>query len=134
MQHSARIRFRRVARLFAVALLMLLAFGTKRAHAMSLVPMCGVNAQTEVAPPLSRAAQEIPLGQSACDPQIDHHRLESGPPRQPPAELPSIEVVPRVPPISFRLPRAPRTRAPLFPVDGGERSAHRSALERPPRS
>ncbi|HET9932214.1 MAG TPA: hypothetical protein VFQ35_16035 [Polyangiaceae bacterium] len=121
-----------MARLFAVVLLTLLVFGTRRAHAMSLVPMCGVNAETVVAPPISRAAQEIPLGPSACDPQSDP-RLETTAPRQTPPELPSIEVVPRVPPVAFHLPREPRTRAPLVPIQDGERSAHRSALERPPR-
>lgn len=132
MQHSAGIRFRRVTRLLAVVLLTLLVFATKSAHAMSLVPMCGVNAETVVAPPISRAAREIPLEASACDPQVDP-RFETSPPRQSPHELPSVEVIPRVPPISFRLPREPRTRAPLFAIDDGERSAHRAALERPPR-
>lgn len=122
----------RFARLLAAVVTTLLVFAAKSASAMSLVPMCGVNAETVIAPPISRAAADLPLAASPCEQKADQ-RLQSAAPRQAPVEHVSVELVPRVPPISFRLPRGPRARAPLATIVNGERSAHVWALERPPR-
>ncbi|MFZ5891188.1 MAG: hypothetical protein ACOY0T_09060 [Myxococcota bacterium] len=111
---------------------MLLALSSKSAFALSVVPMCGENAETVIAPPISRAAPEIPLVAGNCEHKTDT-RLETRGPRQAPPDLPSVELVPRVPPLRFWLPRAPSSRAPLADYRDEERSAHRAAIERPPR-
>jgi len=125
-------RVRSLARLLACLVLTLLSLSSKSAFAISRVPMCGMNAQTVMAPPISRAAQDSPLLPSGCESKVDT-RWESGPRRQAPVELPSVELVPRVPPVRFWLPRGPCTRAPLSAEANGERAAHRASLERPPR-
>ena len=132
MQRCGRTHLPRFARLLAAVVATLFVLSAKSAAAMSVVPMCGVNAETVIAPPISRTAPEIPLAPSSCEQKQDH-KLETSAPRQAPLDQVSVELVPRVPPISFRLPREPRTRAPLLAVANGERSAHALALERPPR-
>jgi len=125
-------RVRSLTRLLACLVLALLSLSSKSAFAISRVPMCGMNAETVIAPPISRAAQDSPLAPTGCESKIDT-RWESGQPRRAPAELPSVELVPRVPPVRFWLPRGPCTRVPLSAEVNGERAAHRSNLERPPR-
>ncbi|MGC4093676.1 MAG: hypothetical protein QM756_38405 [Polyangiaceae bacterium] len=130
--HAAGNRARLV-RWLSCLTLALLAFGTKSALAFPLVPMCSADGQTVLAPPVSRAASEIPLAPSGCEQQRFDPRLKSAPPHQSPPEMPSVELIPRVPPLRFRLPKEPCSRAPLAAVLDGERGAHRTSLDRPPR-
>jgi hypothetical protein len=132
LRTPALCRARRITRALLCLTLAVFSFTSKAAWAATLVPMCGEHAQTVVAPPISRAARDFPLAPLGCDKKADRH-LESGPSPQRAPEPPALEFVPRVPPIRYVLAPPPCYRADLDAGADGERSAHRSNIERPPR-
>jgi hypothetical protein len=113
-----------VASLFVLA--------ARPAAAMVLAPMCGGNGETLTAPPISRNAAEVPLAPTGCD-RKDETRFENRTPNPPPPQVTSSDVVPRLPPVWYRLPPAPRVLIPVESTSSGERAAHRRGIERPPR-
>lgn len=117
-----------------VATLLLLV--SRPAAAMVLAPMCGGHGETLAAPPITRAAKEYPLAPSGCDRQDDRQddgRVENSSPNPAPPSAPSIEVVPRLPPVRYRLPPPPRVLVPIESTISGERAGHGRGIERPPR-
>jgi hypothetical protein len=115
---------------YLVALLLVLA--TRPAAAMVLAPMCGGNGETLTAPPISRAAAEVPLAPTGCD-RKDDPRFENRDPNPAPPPVTSSDVVPRLPPVWYRLPPAPRVLIPIESATSGERAGHGRGIERPPR-
>lgn len=104
---------------------------SRASFAFMLVPMCGVHAETVAAPPITRAAKEVPLGVPCKDERAT--RFESRNDAPVPPEAPSVELVPRLPPLRYRLPPAPGARTPRDVFTSGERPGHERAIERPPR-
>lgn len=104
---------------------------TSASFAFVLVPMCGAHAETIAAPPISRAAKEVPLEAPCKDKRAA--RFESRNDAPVPPEAPGVELVPRLPPLRYRLPPAPLTRSPRDVFTSGERPGHQRAIERPPR-
>jgi hypothetical protein len=103
------------------------------ASAALTVPMCGEHAQTIAAPPSGRAANPTFLTAKPCE-QRAASALVSGAPEPRPEPVPPLELTPRIAAVSYDLgafvgdahglPRG---------ATGGERSAHSSSIERPPR-
>jgi hypothetical protein len=120
-------------RLVLVYLCALVALLSSRASfALTLVPMCGVHAETVAAPPISRAAEEVPLGPKRCHDKRDRgFEAREQVPLPPPT--PHVDIVPRLPPLRYRLPPAPRARRPVEFLVSGERPGYQRAIERPPR-
>ena len=107
-------------------------FGTTVASAATWVPMCGEHAETVIAPPISRPLSDATLRAGACDDRMVQGFTSSLPERhKEPSAAP--ELVPRMPPVFHRLYAAPRTRVTIETEISGERNAHRSSIERPPR-
>ena len=134
---SSRIRGRRSRhpwqRLALVYLCAFVALLTSRASfALTLAPMCGVHAETVAAPPISRAAEEVPLAPKPCNDKRDR-RFEAREQVPLPPQTPHVDVVPRLPPLRYRLPPAPRALRPVEFVVAGERPGYQRIIERPPR-
>jgi hypothetical protein len=102
------------------------------AAAMVLAPMCGGHGETLTAPPITRNAVEVPLAPSDCE-QKDDPRVENRAPNPAPPPSTSIDVVPRLPPIWYRLPGTPSLRLPVEYTTLPARPGHRRGIERPPR-
>lgn len=97
------------------------------------VPMCGEHAQTIAAPPSGRAANPTFLTAKPCE-QRAASTLVSGVAEQRPEPVAPLELTPRIAAVRYDL-GAFAGQAQLLPrrVVGGERSAHSSGIERPPR-
>lgn len=119
--------------MLALTALLLLTFTKPAAAALVFAPMCGTHAQSVVAPPISRAAPEIPLSASDCDGSHDL-RFEADQRKPSPVPSPVLELTPRLPALAYRLPSAPRALVPLVDSEDDARPGYRSNLERPPRA
>ncbi len=133
---TAQVRVRSRGPAFGLLLtlttLLLLLVARPACAALVFAPMCGTHAQSVVAPPISRAAPEIPLAPSDCQNE-QRTRFETGHHEQGPLPSPVVELTPRLPALAYRLPPAPRVLVPRESSRCGERAAHGAALERPPR-
>jgi hypothetical protein len=127
-----RSRSRAIVRALICVVFAALAFSSRAALASMAVPMCGVHAQTVAAPPISRAAPEIPLAPSNCDARALSKWGEHTPTRSP-ASFPHFELTPRLAALHYRLPPVPRERQPLSESTLIERPGFASNVERPPR-
>jgi hypothetical protein len=107
-------------------------FGAQLAHAITLVPMCGLHAETQIAPPISRPSMNGVIRSGACE-DVPLLELHKGLPDRSPEHGAPPQDAPRVPPVYFRLPPVPCTRAPIVSVRADDRSGFRSGIERPPR-
>jgi hypothetical protein len=94
--------------------------------------MCGVHAETVAAPPISRAAEEVPLAPKPCKDKSDRRFEARGHSPLPPPTT-QVDVVPRLPPLRYRLPPAPRVLGPIDFHVSGERPGYQRTIERPPR-
>jgi hypothetical protein len=110
----------------------LLVLVARPAAALVLAPMCGGNGETLTAPPITRNAAEVPLAPTGCD-RKDDPRFENHAPDPAPSQMTSIDVVPRLPPVWYRLPPPPRVLIPVESTSAGERAGHGRGIERPPR-
>jgi hypothetical protein len=119
-------------RLLLCCLGAVLLLGSRPAAAMVLAPMCGGHGETLIAPPITRNAKDYPLAPSACDRRSDS-RLESHAPDPAPPSAHPVEIVPRLPPVRYGFPSAPRVLVPLESAVSGERPSHGRCIERPPR-
>jgi hypothetical protein len=119
----------------ALTLCTLVALFVARPASAALVyaGMCGTHAQSVVAPPISRAAPEIPLAPIDCSREGDAAKFETQGSKPAPPPSPPLELTPRLPALVYRLPPAPRLLVPVESGVRGERAAHRGAIERPPR-
>jgi hypothetical protein len=111
------------------ALLVLLA---RPAAAMVLAPMCGGHGETLTAPPISRNALDLPLAPTGCERKGDP-RFENRDPQPAPPQVTSIDVIPRLPPVWYRLPPPPRVLTPVESSTSGECTGYGRGIERPPR-
>ena len=102
------------------------------AAAMVLAPMCGGNGETLTAPPITRNAVEVPLAPTGCERKGDL-RFENRTPNPAPPQVTSTDVVPRLPPVWYRLPSAPCVLVPVESTSSGERAGFGRGIERPPR-
>jgi hypothetical protein len=101
------------------------------AFATTLVPMCGERGETIAAPPPMRASSDSAIS----DPCSTPFELASDPaaPSRSPEAVPA-ELVPRMPPVYYRLPRsAPPVRLLHGDAFGSARPAFTRGIDRPPR-
>jgi hypothetical protein len=95
--------------------------------------MCGEHADTVVAPPIERPGVDTTIRPGACGERGVWVLGTGNLPEKTPERSSAPESAPRFPPISFRLPPVPRTRALLEDTCSGERPGYPAGVERPPR-
>lgn len=119
--------------LLTLVTLLLLLVSRPAAAALVFAPMCGTHAQSVVAPPISRAAPDIPLAPADCEDRRGT-LLETSDHQPSPLPTPVLELTPRLAALAYRLPSSPCVLTPIASTRCVERLGHRSTLERPPRA